>query len=154
MKTVRALGLDVGEKRIGLAVGDTSTALAVPVGAVTRDGSPSDLQGVLDQASLRDVGTLVVGMPLSLNGRMGPQAQVVAAFVEELNSRTCLSVVTWDERYTSVEADRLLREARGQGRGKRSRPPEGAQDAVAATVMLQAYLDSQRLHQHPSAGPR
>ena len=145
---MRALGLDVGEKRIGLAVGDNESNLALPVGAVNRVGTPRDLDAVVAHATSRGVDLLVVGMPWSLNGRAGPQAKVVAAFVETLRQHTSLPVVTWDERFTSVEADRQLREVEsGHRQGSRSkgraRQARGANDAAAAAVMLQAYLDAQ-----------
>ena len=143
---MRALGLDVGERRIGLAVGDTETALAVPVGAVDRQGTPDDLRQVLEHAASREADILVVGMPWSLNGHAGPQAKLVGAFVQALQEATPLPVVTWDERFTSVEADRLLRQGAdtGRRRSKGARLPKGVQDAVASAVMLQSYLDAQR----------
>ena len=105
---------------------------------------------------LGNAGGLVVGMPWSLDGRAGPQAHVVAECVEELRRLTDMPVVTWDERFTSAEADRRLLEARtaaqARGRGKGSAPPKGAQDAVAAAVMLQAYLDAHQLDDGPSEG--
>ena len=150
------MGLDVGERRIGLAVGDTETGLAVPAGAVERKGTAEDWQEVLRQAGLRDAVGLVVGMPWSLDGSAGPQAHKVAECVEELRGLTDMPVVTWDERFTSAEADRRLLEvgtaARGRGRGKGSAPPKGAQDAIAAAVMLQAYLDAHRQDSGPSEG--
>ena len=109
-----------------------------------RDGTAQDFRRVLDQALAHDADTLVVGMPWSLDGRSGPQAKLVAAFVKQLKELTELPVATWDERLTSVEADRRLRGGRSKGRGKDAKPPAGAQDAVAASIMLQAYLDAQR----------
>ena len=145
---MRVLGLDVGEKRIGLAFCDTESGVAVPAGVIHRAGTPDDLDAVVTQATSRGVDLLVVGMPWSLNGRAGPQAQLVAAFIEALQQRTSLPVTEWDERFTSVEADRRLREAASQPRsgGRRksqSKPPPGTQDAMAAAIMLQAYLDAQ-----------
>ena len=144
---MRALGLDVGEKRIGLAFGDTGMGVAVPVGVVHRKDADDALDEVVARAVSREVDLLVVGMPWSLDGRAGPQARSVAAFIDALRRRTSLPVTEWDERFTSVEADRRLREPRieppSQGRRKgRARPPRGAQDAVAAAIMLQAYLDA------------
>lgn len=140
---MRALGLDVGEKRIGLAVGDTETTLAVPADAVVRDGTAQDFTRVLGQALAHGTDALVVGMPWSLDGRSGPQAKVVATFVKQLRELTRLPVATWDERLTSVEADHRLRGVQSKGRGKNAKPPAGAQDSVAASIMLQAYLDAQ-----------
>ena len=143
---MRALGIDVGDRRIGVAVSDPEGTMAIPVGVIHRVSGPPDWESLLEHARSREVESLVVGMPLSLNGRQGPQAQKVLAFVEALKKLTDLPVVTWDERLTSVEADRRLREVPGRGRRGRGSAGTGkvAQDALAAAIMLQAYLDAQR----------
>ena len=135
---MRALGLDVGERRIGLAMGDSETGLALPAGVIERKGGDGDYEAVIAAAAKRDGDTLVVGMPLSMSGARGPQAVVAQAFADALAERTSMSVCTWDERLTSVEADRLLR---GAGRGGKRK---GVQDAVAASIMLQAFLDARK----------
>ena len=144
------MGLDVGDRRIGLAVGDSESRVAVPIGVLDRTGSDVDWQAVLDEAESHGAETLVVGMPLSMNGRMGQQAESVDAFVTRLRSHTIMPIVTMDERLTTVEAARLMREGSGQqgrgqqGRAKGKRAPKGAIDAAAAAVILQAWLDAQR----------
>jgi putative Holliday junction resolvase len=149
------MGLDVGDRRIGLAVGDSESRVAVPIGVLDRTGSDVDWRAVLDEAESHGAETLVVGMPLSMNGRKGPQAESVDAFVTRLRSHTSMPIVTIDERLTTVEAGRLMREGRGQqgrgqqgrgqqGRAKGKRAPKGAIDAAAAAVILQAWLDAQR----------
>ena len=144
---MRALGLDVGEKRIGLAFADTEGGVAVPAGVVHRGDTPDALDEVVARAASRGVDLLVVGMPWSLDGGAGPQAEVVAEFIGKLQQRTTLTVATWDERFTSVEAERRLREVRREHRPRgKARPTRkrarGEEDALAATVMLQAYLDA------------
>ena len=134
---MKALGLDVGERRIGLAAGDSSSGLAVPAGVIVRKGGEADFAAVIDAAEDRQADTFVVGMPLSMNGRRGPQAEVTQEFVNALADRTALTIRTWDERLTSVEADRRLRERGGTKK-------VGAQDAVAAAIMLQAFMDAER----------
>ena len=134
--------MDVGERRIGLAVGDTESRLAVPAGAIERRETAEDIDQVLTAAASRNVDTLVVGMPWSLSGHAGPQAQHTLAFVETMRQHTSLPVETWDERFTSVDADQRLRQAQPQGRGRGAKPSGGVQDAMAATIMLQAYLDA------------
>src|SRR5690606_22420845 len=95
-------------------------------------------------AKAREVECVVVGMPLSLNGRAGPQAQATAAFVETLREHLDIPIVTWDERFSTSEAQHRLREARPSvGRGRPGRAPKGAVDAAAAAVILQSYLDAQ-----------
>lgn len=146
---MRAIGLDVGDRRIGLAVGDSESRVAVPIGVLDRTGSDVDWRAVLDEAESHGAETLVVGMPLSMNGRKGPQAESVAAFIIRLRSHTIMPIVTMDERLTTVEAGRLMREGPGQqrrgqrGRAKGKRAPKGAIDAAAAAVILQAWLDVQ-----------
>ena len=147
---MRALGLDVGDRRIGVASGDTETAIAIPVRAIERRRSAADviddadLQAVLDLAHDRDADMLVVGLPLSLSGASGPQAASVQRFVDALKERTALDVVTVDERLTTVEAERRLREARG-GRLRTPRGAKGVVDSAAAAVILQAWLDARRV---------
>ena len=131
-------------------MGDSESRVAVPIGVLDRTGSDVDWQAVLDEAESHGAETLVVGMPLSMNGRMGPQAESVDAFVTRLRSHTIMPIVTMDERLTTVEAARLMREGSGQqgrgqqGRAKGKRAPKGAIDAAAAAVILQAWLDAQR----------
>jgi putative Holliday junction resolvase len=138
--------LDVGERRIGVAVGAVEDGLAVPVKVIDRNLVVNLWETIANYITSRDVDVVVVGMPLSLDGTMGPQAQETTAFVDELKSKISVPVETWDERYSSVEADRLLRVASG-GRNSRKRGTElrrTAQDAVAASIMLQSYLDAKR----------
>jgi putative Holliday junction resolvase len=141
---VRALGLDVGDGRIGVASGDTGSSVAVPVGAVERTETHADIQAILDLARERDAELLVVGMPLSMTGKRGSQAESVALFIEGLAERTDIEIVTVDERLTTVEAERRMREPRGGGRRKPAHTRRGDVDAAAAAVILQAWLDGRR----------
>jgi putative holliday junction resolvase len=138
---LRALGLDVGEVRIGVSTGDTESHVAVTVGTVVRTELAADLDRIANLAAEREVEVIVVGMPLSMNGRVGPQAEVTLAFIEVLRQRTQLAIDTIDERLTSVEAERRIRQSGPPGRGKRSKPAKGSIDAGAAVLILQAWLD-------------
>ena len=138
---MRALGLDVGEVRIGVATGDTESPIAVTVGTIERTELEADLTRIVGLAAERDAEVIVVGMPLSMNGRVGPQAEVTLAFIDELAERTQLTIDTIDERLTSVEAERRIRQSAAPGRGKRGRPAKGSIDAGAAVLILQAWLD-------------
>jgi putative Holliday junction resolvase len=138
---MRAIGLDVGERRIGVAAGDTESTVAVQVGAIDRTAVSDEIAEILALAAERDAGTIVVGLPLSMNGRVGAQAQITQEFIDALASRTELAVETVDERLTSVEAERRMRERTPAGRGKRRAPAKGAIDAGAAVLILQAWLD-------------
>lgn len=140
---MRVMGLDVGERRIGVAAGDTESRVAVPVGTVERASLESDLRQLGELARERDARLIVVGMPLSMSGRPGPQAEVTQAFIDELLAALGIEVVTVDERLTSVEAERLIRERPSAPRGQRARPEKGAIDAGAAVLILQSWMDSQ-----------
>jgi putative Holliday junction resolvase len=148
-----ALGLDVGEARTGLAEADTSAGVAVPVGALERAGDDAaHADAVLAEAARRGAQTLVVGMPLSMSGRPGPQAGRVEAFIALLRERGTLPVETVDERLSTVEAGRRMQESRGargpkgprHERSKGAGKERGALDAAAAAVLLQSWLDRRR----------
>ena len=131
---MRYLALDLGNRRIGVAAGGAGVP-AAPVGYVERRTLRHDLDRVLSMAGEREVAAIVVGMPYSLSGRVGEQARLAQGFVRELRKRTELPVFTVDERFTSVEAEGLLREAGGQP--SRSR---GDVDAAAAVLILERFL--------------
>ena len=131
--------MDVGRKRTGVAVSDPTGLLASPLAAITAEAASERVQSVLTLSAEQEVGEIVVGMPLSLSGRKGPQAEWVARFVKELSARSAVPVTTFDERYTSVDAKRLLREA-----GVKPSREKARVDSAAAAVLLQAYLDSKR----------
>ena len=141
---MRLLGIDVGERRIGVAAGDTESSIAVPVGVVERVGTDADFDAVLQYATSREAEAIVAGMPLTLRGAVGPQAESVARFVEELRRRTPLFVTTVDERLTTVEAERRMRESpRSTRRGRVSAIPQrgprrGCRDAHLAVVLGRA----------------
>jgi putative holliday junction resolvase len=138
---MRTLGLDVGERRIGIAVSDPEARIALPVGAHERRGG-DDASALLALARREDAGRIVVGLPLSLDGTHGPQAEVASQFAERLRAGGEVEIVLWDERLSSREADHHLRAA-GQ-RGKRGKEAKAQRDAIAASIILQSYLDSRR----------
>ena len=136
----RALGVDLGSRRIGLAVSDDRRTVATPHSVLTRSRSPADDHRAI-VATARDAGAtvVVVGLPLSLTGATGPAARAVLAEVDDLRAAAGpdLEVVVHDERLTTIVAEQALREARLR-RGDRRR----VVDKVAATVMLQSFLDT------------
>ena len=138
---MRILALDIGERRIGVAAADDRTRVAIPIDTITVEGDPVEAIARLVQEQQAD--ELVVGLPLSLSGAVGPQAQRVQELVDALSARLSLPIRTWDERLTSVEADRRLPPGRRRRKGGRA-VPAGSRDARAAAIILQAYLDSQR----------
>ena len=139
-RALRLLCLDVGERRIGLAVSDRGGMLATPMGFIERKHLPRDIAQVVGHARDSGAERIVVGMPLSLNGRVGPQAKRVEAFVKALRRGTDLPVDAVDERFSTAEAERLLRQA-----GRQPSRNKGEVDAAAAAVILQEYLDSRNL---------
>ncbi len=144
---MRALGLDVGDRRIGLAFGDTEVRVGVPAGVVERTETDADVAAVLREASSREVGVLVVGVPYTLRGTRGPQAEAVEGFVDALRAATDLEIVTVDERLSTAEARQRMAEARPPaGRRKPRRPPKGADDAAAAAVIVTRWLTREQGH--------
>jgi putative Holliday junction resolvase len=133
----RVLGLDYGSKRIGLALSDEAGRIAFPAGALERKGRERDLAALRDLAQERGVVAVVVGLPIHMNGRRGPEAEAAEAFGRAVAEFTGLRVETFDERWTSRQAERTLREL---GR-PRARTAPGEVDALAATLLLQAWLD-------------
>ena len=132
---MRLLALDLGDRRIGMATGGVPGLPATPIGHLERDTLNRDLEQVLALARKRDIEGFVVGMPYSLSGDMGPQAKLAQGFIRELEKRTELPVYAVDERFTSLNAERLLREGGGQPSRRR-----GAVDAAAAALILERFL--------------
>ena len=135
---MRTLALDVGDKRIGVAVSDMLGVLASPLTAIERASDNSAIDALLDIVGEQEAGEIVVGLPVSLSGRYSDQTKSVAAFVRKLEVRSPVQVKTADERYSTLEAERLL----SQSNPKRVRR-RGEIDAAAAAVILQSYLDAQ-----------
>ena len=131
---MRVLGLDVGDRRVGLGLSDPTGLLASPFGFVER--GPSDLADIIRIAEENEVAEIVVGLPLSMSGDSGAQAGKVRGFIRELKSQTDLPIKTVDERLSTVQAQGMLRQS-----GRRRDRDRGDIDAAAAAVILQAYLD-------------
>jgi putative holliday junction resolvase len=133
----RVLGLDLGDVRIGVAISDPERRLAVPLGTV-HTGAPADLKAVAALVREHDVTTVVVGLPLRMSGEPGTRAVHAKGFADALGSVLEVAVVLQDERLSTVEADRALKDAGAGGRARR-----GAVDRSAAAIILQAWLDAQ-----------
>lgn len=134
---MRIMGLDVGDKRIGVAVSDESRRVALPLVVVTHKDLESDLKEIGELAEKHAVSEIVVGIPLSLSGKMGPQAQKVLNFFEALGKRQKIPVKLWDERLSTVSVEKIL--VAGEVRRKKRKK---LVDKLAAAVILQSYLDS------------
>lgn len=139
---MRTLGLDMGERRVGVAISDPTGTVARPLQTLLRGSREEDCSAITTIVAGHGVGLVVVGQPLSLDGTEGPQARRVARYAEELAACLPVPVVSWDERFTTVAAEDILRQSRRKKEIRRARA-EGQVDAIAAAVILQSYLDSQ-----------
>ncbi len=133
----RILALDLGKKRIGLAISDPLGVTAQGLPNILRTNKRADLEALARLAAEREVRLFLVGNPLHMSGREGRQSEWVKEFAEALERRTRVPVKLWDERLTTVEASRVLRES-GIGLEKRA----AAVDRLSAVILLQSYLDS------------
>jgi putative holliday junction resolvase len=131
---MRIIGIDYGERRIGVAAADDRLRIALPVETVEVRSDPADeIARIADE---QGAGALVLGLPLSLTGADGPQALIVRDAAERLRQRLSIPIHLHDERLTTTQA---LRASTGRRRGRKDN-----RDALAASILLQAYLDSQK----------
>ncbi len=133
----RILALDVGLRRIGLALSDPLGITAQGLPNLVRKNKRTDLEALARLAAEREVTLFLIGDPLNMRGDAGRQAQFVREFADAIGAHTGLPVRLWDERLTTVEAGRVLRSS-GIGIEKRAR----AIDKLSAVILLQSYLDS------------
>ncbi|MBI5561661.1 MAG: Holliday junction resolvase RuvX [Deltaproteobacteria bacterium] len=136
---MRFMGLDVGTKTIGVAVSDPMGLTAQPVETIRRISAEADAAEVLRMASGRGVESIVVGMPVNMDGTEGTRAAATRRFMERLKEKTAVPVLAWDERLSTAAVTRVLIEG-GISRAKRKE----AVDKLAASYILQGYLDSLR----------
>jgi putative pre-16S rRNA nuclease len=137
MKNMRVMGLDVGDKNIGVAVSDELLLTAQVRPTIRRKSLKSDLELIRSLAKENDVQEIVVGQPLNMDGTFSTQTRKVARFAEELRKVIDLPIVFWDERLTSFEAEQHLEQM-----GLNWRQRRGQVDKIAAVLILQNYLDS------------
>jgi len=134
----RTLGLDVGDKRIGVAVSDPMGWTAQPLTVVHRSGITKDVAALREATEGIEVDRVVAGLPLEMSGNEGMQAARVRRFCQALAEATGLEVVYQDERLTTVQSERLLESA-----GVRREQRRGVLDKMAAALILQSWLDGQ-----------
>jgi putative Holliday junction resolvase len=140
---VRFLGVDVGERRIGLAVSDPNGQVAVPLRTLRPKSREEGVAAIASLVAEESVEAVIVGLPLRMDGTAGGQAEVVEAFVRSLLSAVDVPVTLWDERLSTVQAEQLLRrESRARPGDRRPRKSKAEQDSLAAAIILQGYLDS------------
>jgi putative Holliday junction resolvase len=136
---MRLLGVDPGARRIGLALSDEDGEIASPHSTVQVQGQERALREVAAAAARLEVGCVVVGLPLRLDGSEGEASRRARQFAQRLGELTQLPIVMWDERLTTLSAERALAEAGVRGSKQRQ-----LVDRVAAALLLQSYLDAQR----------
>ncbi|MFM7347802.1 MAG: Holliday junction resolvase RuvX [Tagaea sp.] len=135
------MGLDAGEKTIGMAISDPGLSIASPLDTVMRGRKASaDYAKVLDFADARNVGGFVLGLPVNMDGSSGPRAQATRAFARNLLAKRDLPLVFWDERMSTQAVTRALLDA-DMSRAKR----DAVVDKMAAAFILQGYLDWVRI---------
>jgi putative Holliday junction resolvase len=144
------VGLDLGARRIGVAVSDPSGTVATPHSVLQRSGDhAADHRAVAAVVAEYEADLLVVGLPRSLDGSLGPAAQGALLEVDELADAVPVPVETVDERLTTVSADRVLREASVKGQARRQ-----VIDKVAAAILLQTWLDGRAQRDGEGGGRR
>lgn len=133
---MRSMALDVGDKRIGVALSDPGGILASPLTIINCENESSDIEAITNIATQRQVGIIIVGLPRRMNGSLGMQAEKVEAFTQRLRQHTTIPIEFRDERLTTVSANRLMKAA--STKKTRGKAPD---DAIAAALILQGYLD-------------
>jgi putative Holliday junction resolvase len=136
----RALGIDHGEARIGLAVSDELGMLAHPLETIHLKDVADPVQRIAKIVVRDKIGQIVLGLPRNMNGTYGPAAEKVRAFAEQLRAAVPCGVKLWDERLTSVAAQRSLHEV-----GRNVKQSREVIDQVAAQMILQGWLDAQAM---------
>lgn len=134
---MRILALDHGTVRIGVAVSDEMKLFAAPLEFIPATPPAGVMERLRQLIQEKDVELIVLGLPRNMDGSYGPAAEKVRAFADHLRAEVTVPLVLWDERLSSVQAQRLLREA-----GHKARRQKGKVDASAAAILLQSYLDS------------
>lgn len=135
----RLMGLDLGSKTIGVATSDLTRAIATPVETIARKKFTSDAAQLLAVAARENIGLIVLGLPVNMDGSEGPRAQSTRAFARNLARLTPIPILFWDERLSTAAVERMLIEA-DQSRARR----DAVVDKLAAAWILQAALDSLR----------
>jgi putative holliday junction resolvase len=138
-KDKRLLGIDLGTKTIGLATSDLTRQIATPRHTIARTKFLVDAKTMLDFATAENIGLLVIGLPLNMDGTEGPRCQSTRAFVRNLQKLTTLPVIYWDERLSTAAVNRVMLEADV----RRAKRAENV-DKLAAAYILQSFLDAVR----------
>ena len=136
----RIMGLDIGDKTIGVAVSDLMGLTAQGVTTIKRVGKKKDIEAIKQIIAEKQVNKIVSGLPKNMNGTVGPQGEKVQKFCELLKEETNLPIEFWDERLSTVAAERSLIEGTVRRENRKK-----VIDMLAAVIILQGYLDSKRI---------
>ena len=133
---MRCLGLDIGDRRIGVALSDPEGILASPLTVISRTSESADVEAIVAIARQSKAGRIIVGLPISMDGRLRGQAEKVTAFIEKLRAHSDLPIEFRDERLSTVSVKRMMQSVR--------RTKNTEHDAMAAALILQGYLEEAR----------
>lgn len=143
--------MDIGDRWIGVALSDPGEVLASPFAIIDRLAEAGGVRSIVDMVQANSVSLIIVGLPLSMSGAAGQQAEKVQEFVRELSPATSVPIELRDERLSTLSAGRLMRESTGRRPKKHARD-----DAAAAAIILQGYLDQKLAekseHENPKGG--
>ena len=131
------MGLDIGDRRIGVALSDPEDILATPLTTIIRDDDDSAIGKIIELVDMNDVGRIIIGLPYSLSGEKSSQTTSTLQFTEKIKDALNIEIVLEDERFSTSVAHRLLSQA-----GNKKKKNKGSIDAAAAAYVLQGYLDS------------
>lgn len=134
---MKVLGLDIGEKRMGIAVSDALRCTAQGLTVLQRSNADDDIGAIQELIDASEVSEVVVGLPKNMDGSLGQGAQKVLSFVSKLEESLSIPIILWDERLTTAEATRMLLQADVTRKKRRK-----VVDKIAAVLILQGYLDS------------
>jgi putative holliday junction resolvase len=140
----RVIGLDVGDRRIGVSISDPDQRIAVPLPTIERDRHGGEIEAIRRLVEAEEVKAIIVGLPLSLSGEDSAQTESTRQFARRLEEALARPVRLWDERLSSLEASRMAAPPPKGGRRDRGKRAQPDIDAMAATIILQSYLDSRR----------
>jgi putative Holliday junction resolvase len=136
---MRILGLDVGDKKIGISLSDSTQSIAQALMLYRRSNIEKDLMEIQKVINDHDIGEIVIGLPKDLSGEIGKKATEVMAFAEKIQKHTSVNTILWDERFSTNEANRIFEMA--QVSHKKRKP---FIDMMASQIILQGYLDAQK----------
>jgi len=134
---MRVMAVDFGDARTGVAVSDTTKTLVGDAWIILSKKMTETAQKVAEEAATRDVSCVVVGLPKNMDGSIGPRAEKSKEFAELLGTLTKVEIKLWDERLTTVSANRVLKETGNFGKKQKNK-----RDAIAAAIILESYLGS------------